>query len=408
MKKRISTLYISYDGMLEPLGQSQVYQYLAKLALDSALDITLISYEKPLDWANSKLRNAIQDKMKSANIHWIPLTYHKRPSAIATAFDIFHGFAVAGSLQMKGLATGKPFRLVHARSYVASVIALMLLKIFKIPYIFDMRGFWPDERVDAGLWSKTSSIYKIAKNFERRFLLSANTVVSLTQTAVDEMKTFPYLAQEKTRFVVIPTCANLNLFRPKGDGSHPFTIGYVGTVGVWYEFGDVVECFKLILDEKPECRFLIINRGEHDFIWEKLKAAGIPQERVEIKSVDHTQVPFEMSRMNGTVFFIKPSYSKKASAPTKLGEFLGCGIPVLANSGVGDMDYIIEPEKVGVLLRSKDHAAKKKAVQELLPLCDDAQQRDRCVTAAHRLFSLETGSHRYREVYQSIIQGSSP
>jgi len=406
--KCVSTLYISYDGMLEPLGQSQVYQYLAQLAEDPALEITLISFEKPLDWSNLKLRGSIQNKMKSGRIHWIPLTYHKRPSAIATTFDIFHGFTVASALQVKGLLTGKPFRIVHARSYVSSVIALMLLKVFKIPYIFDMRGFWPDERVDAGLWSKTSSIYKTAKNFERRFLLSANTVVSLTQTAVDEMKKFPYLAQQETRFVVIPTCANLKLFRPEATSSHPFTIGYVGTVGVWYEFSEVAECFKLILDEKPDCRFLIINRGEHDFIWEKLKSAGIPQERVEIKSVDHAQVPSEMARMNGTVFFIKPSYSKKASAPTKLGEFLGCGIPVLANSGVGDMDYIIEPEKVGILLRSKDLASKKKAVRELIPLCDDPQQRDRCVAAAHRLFSLETGARRYREVYQSIIQDSMP
>jgi glycosyltransferase involved in cell wall biosynthesis len=404
--KRVSTLYISYDGMLEPLGQSQVYQYLSQLAQDPSLDITLISYEKPADWANLHPRKAIQDKIKNSGIRWIPLGYHKRPSAIATSFDIFQGFAVASALQVKGLLTGKPFRLVHARSYVPSVIALMLLKTFKIPYIFDMRGFWPDERVDAGLWSKSSKIYRVAKGFERRFLLSANTVVSLTQTAVDEMKTFSYLESKQTRFVVIPTCANLNLFRTENRGTHPFTIGYVGTVGVWYEFGDVTECFKLILDEKPECRFLIINRDEHDFIREKLRTAGIPLDRVEIKSVEHSQVPAEMSRMNATVFFIKPSFSKKASAPTKLGEFLGCGVPVLANSGVGDMDYIIEREKVGILLRSKDPIAKKKAVREFLPLCDNSEQRNRCVDAAHRLFSLETGSRRYQEVYKTIFRES--
>jgi hypothetical protein len=35
-----------------------------------------------------------------------------------------------------------------------------------------------------------------------------------------------------------------------------------------------------------------------------------------------------MNSMNAGVFFINPFYSKIASAPTKLGEFLGCGVPV--------------------------------------------------------------------------------
>ena len=43
-------LYISYDGMLEPLGKSQVLGYLNRLAVDRP--IHLISFEKPSDWNN--------------------------------------------------------------------------------------------------------------------------------------------------------------------------------------------------------------------------------------------------------------------------------------------------------------------------------------------------------------------
>ena len=42
-------LYITYDGLLEPLGQSQVLQYLKKLA--EYHEITLVSYERTADWA---------------------------------------------------------------------------------------------------------------------------------------------------------------------------------------------------------------------------------------------------------------------------------------------------------------------------------------------------------------------
>ena len=50
-------LYISYDGLLEPLGQSQVFQYLQKLAEEH--QILLLTYEKPEDWAKTKERNAL-------------------------------------------------------------------------------------------------------------------------------------------------------------------------------------------------------------------------------------------------------------------------------------------------------------------------------------------------------------
>jgi hypothetical protein len=46
----MSVLYISYDGMLEPLGKSQVLAYLKHLVADRP--IHLISFEKAGDWAN--------------------------------------------------------------------------------------------------------------------------------------------------------------------------------------------------------------------------------------------------------------------------------------------------------------------------------------------------------------------
>ena len=44
-----------------------------------------------------------------------------------------------------------------------------------------------------------------------------------------------------------------------------------------------------------------------------------------------------------TLCFILPAFSKRASAPTKLGEMLGCGLPVVANP-IGDVAQIL-PER---------------------------------------------------------------
>lgn len=397
-----SILYISYDGMLEPLGQSQVLAYLKRLA--DGRRIHLISFEKPHDWLQIDSREALRNQIRAAGITWIPLRYHKRPSALATAFDIAQGVVVGAWAVMRHRV-----RIVHARSYVPSVIALVLKRLFRLKYIFDMRGFWADERVDGGLWPKGSRLYRMAKWFERRFLLSADRVVSLTQAAVDEMRQFPYLQGRMPKFEVITTCADLDLFKPDASepstqkDDRPFTLGYVGSVGLWYIFDETLQCFKLLRQAIPDARLHILNRGDHTYIRERLNVHKVDPESVRLEVADHAGVVRAMGQMDAGIFFIKPVYSKMASAPTKLGEFLGCGIPCLSNAGVGDMASILEKEQVGVALSRFDETAMREAIEHLLQLTQTPGIKARCREVALRYFSLDEGVTRYRAIYDHLM-----
>ena len=390
-------LYISYDGILEPLGQSQVLACLKRLA--AGRRIHLISFEKAGDLdSTTELKRILRD-IYEAGIVWHPLRYHKRPSALATAWDIFCGTVLGYCLVFR-------YRLaiVHARSYVPSVMALALKRLTGVKYIFDMRGFWVDERVDGGLWPRDGRMYRIAKVFERHFLLAADHVVSLTHAAVHEMAHFEYLQGNTPPVTVIPTCADLARFKPLprdgvGDG---FVLGYVGTVGTWYLFDETVSCFVQLLRLRPDARFLIVNRGEHAYIQARLIAAGVPDTKVELIAATHAEVPRQMARMDAGVFFIKPVYSKQASAPTKLAEFLGCGIPCLSNAGVGDMAEVLEGDQVGVALDAFDEVSMIDGLRRLLELATDPCTTDRCVAAAQKLFSLDEGVARYCSIYEQL------
>lgn len=390
-------LYIAYDGMLEPLGQSQVLAYLERLAADRP--IHLVSFEKPIDWSNIDAKANVQARMEAAGIVWHPRRYHKRPSALATACDICVGIVSGLWLVLRHRLS-----IVHARSYVAAVMALVLKKLTGSKFVFDMRGFWADERVDGGLWPRDGRMYRIAKWFERKFLLNADHVVSLTEAARGEMKRFDYLQDCMPPVTVIPTCADLQRFKPGDRARDPagFTLGYAGSAGTWYLFDAVARAMRLLLDLRPDARFLLVNRGEHTYIAERLKEAGVPEDRIEIRAADHSQVAGQMARMDAGIFFIKPVFSKQASAPTKLGEFLGCGIPCLGNHGVGDMAGILEGDRVGVAVAAFEDADMRAGLQQLLALCGDPETPARCVDAAQRHFSLEEGVERYREVYDSM------
>jgi glycosyltransferase involved in cell wall biosynthesis len=147
---------------------------------------------------------------------------------------------------------------------------------------------------------------------------------------------------------------------------------------------------------------LIVNRGGHAYIRERLTAAGVPDAVVELTSATYAEVPRQMARMDAGIFFIKPVFSKQASAPTKLGEFLGCGIPCLSNEGVGDMAELLEGEQVGIALKEFDEASMAEALQQFLQLVQDTATRGRCIEAARRHFSLDEGVNKYAAVYHHL------
>jgi glycosyltransferase involved in cell wall biosynthesis len=393
-------LYISYDGMLEPLGQSQVLAYLEKLA--PGRRIHLISFEKARDWSNEELRESIRRRIADAGIRWHPLRYHKSPTAPATAFDI-----AAGSALAVALAVRHRLRVVHARSYVPALMALAVKRATGASFLFDMRGFWADERVDGALWPADGRLYRAAKTVERKLLLAADHVVTLTHASEAELRRWPYLQGRTPPISVIPTCADLDRFTIQGPMQRdPFVLGYVGSVGTWYLLDEMLQCFLILQRDMPDARLLIVNRSEHALIKQRIEAARIDRRSVELTAADHSQVSRYIGQMTAAMALIKPAYSKTASAATKLAEYLGCGVPCLGNRGVGDMDDILEGHRVGVSLASLGRQDFEAGVRRLITLVSEETIQERCRQVAIDLFSLDRGVEAYSTIYDSLARQS--
>ena len=397
----MSILYISYDGLLEPLGQSQVFQYLRNLS--ASHEIVLVTFEKHSDWNNLDLRKRLLEETKRAKIRWVPLTYHSKPPILSTFFDLAVGSIVCSYLLLRYQTA-----IIHVRGYPPAVIGLGLKLVFRKRFIFDMRGFWADEKVDFQVWSRNNVIYSIAKWFESKFLIHADTVVSLTNEAVEIMKKLPYLKSRITRFEVIPTCANLDLFQPSKpnpeneNANHPFfVLGHVGSV-TWSLFDEVLKCFKIFREIRSDARMLILNIEAHAYIKDRLIANNISDKIIDVRGTSYSQMPNELIKLDAAIFFIKPTFSKKASAATKLGELLACGIPCLTLAGMRDTEEIIENENVGVVLRELTPQSQKKALNKLLKLKEDPDTKARCIQAAQKYFSLEKGVGAYDKIYRSL------
>ena len=393
-RKRV--LYISYTGLLEPLGQSQVYRYLLQLA--DSHDITLITYEKPEDLNDEVRVDSVQQAVEAAGIEWHPLKYHHSPTLPATMWDLLNGFQVCFRAIKRN-----DIEIVHTRSYVPSVLGLLCKRLFGTAFVFDMRGFWADERVDGGIWEEDSRLYRSAKWFETQFFENADVVVSLTEAGVDAIKGFDDVDTITTKFEMIPTCVDTKLFTPQpGRQGDQFTLGYVGSVGTWYRFDDVLECFELLRERLPDAELLVLNKGDHEYIYDRVAEFDIDERRVEVTTVEHSRVPAEMNRMNAGIFFYTPTFSKKGTSPTKMGEFLACGIPCLSNAAVGDVESILEDNDVGIAIDTFETDEMRSAIDSLVNLSMESSTARRCRAVAESYYSLEAGVGAYSEIYRQV------
>jgi len=395
-ESRRRVLYISYTGLLEPLGQSQVYRYLIKLA--DMHDVFLITYEKPEDLDNKERVNSVQQTLEAADIEWHRLKYHHSPTLPATIWDLLSGIQTCIRVIKQN-----NIEIIHTRSYVASVLGLFCKRLFGTAFVFDMRGFWADERVDGGIWEEDSRLYRSAKWFETQFFENADVVVSLTEAGIDAIQAFEDVDTSSTSFKMIPTCVDTELFTPQPEKRNTeFTLGYVGSVGTWYRFDDVIECFELLLETRPDAELLVLNKGDHEYIYSRLAEFDIDTQQVEVATVEHSEVPTYMNRMDTGIFFYKPTFSKKGTSPTKMGEFLACGIPCLSNAAVGDVESILEANGVGIAIDTFETEEKRTAIESIVELSADPETADRCRAVAESYYSLNAGVDAYSEIYQRV------
>jgi glycosyltransferase involved in cell wall biosynthesis len=393
-------LYMCYDGVLEPLGESQVVAYLEMLTDEYA--IHLISFEKAVDIVRTEHFARMKARLQAAGITWHPQRYHKHPKIISTLWDMGMAMLLAAWLALRHRA-----RVLHARSVLCAAMLYPARLLGRGRFLVDIRGFWADERVDGGMIRSGGLVYRVLKVIEKAMLRDADHIVTLTRASVPYLRDDRRLGQTRAPISVIPTCADLALFSPgpcKRAG--PLTIGYAGQIGTWYMLDEMLAFFQAVQRHRPYARLLIVNQHQQDAVRAGLAKAGIDPASVELVGTGRAGMPGYMRRMDAGLALIHPFFSKIASAPTKLAEYLGCGVPVVGNAGCGDMVQIIAEDRVGVAMADTSPQAIEAAALALIKQLEDPDLPERCVASAHRHFSLADGVTSYRAIYRSLTEAA--
>ncbi len=411
-KDKINILYISYDGMTDQLGQSQVIPYLKELTRLGNFNFILLSCEKKENFHKNK--KIVEETLKGFPIEWKPRMYHKSPPVLSTLFDV-----IMLHYHARKLYELYKFRLVHCRSYISTLVGLSLWKKYGVPFIFDMRGFWADERVDGKLWNLKNPFYRIIyryfKNKEAEFLANASGVISLTEAGKAEMMKWENGATHAHKMVVIPCCVDLEHFSAKKldqtlistikEKNHikeeDFVLTYLGAIGTWYMLPEMLRFFYLLQQQKQEAKFLFIAPSDsHAFIRGEARNYNIPSEKLIFIHGQRKEIPSLLSLSSYSIYFITPSYSKISSSPTKQAEIMAMGIPSVTNKGIGDTEEIIRNAKAGFITEDFSEKSFQKIIEQIF---HEPVAKTEIRDGAEHYYSLVVGSEKYYKLYQKIL-----
>jgi len=289
--------------------------------------------------------------------------------------------------------------------------------------IFDIRGFMPEEYVDAGVWPAGGALYRITKAVERKLFAGADAFVVLTQRAREIL--FP--GRSKTDSLgrpieVIPCCVDLERFgegtlglrdtiRKRLDLSERRVLAYVGALGGWYLSSEMADFIAVAHERDPAIFALVLTQSgaEAESFTYRLRRLGLSGEDYRVGAVSPNEVPENLAAADLALCFIKPGYSKMSSSPTKIAEFLASGLPVLCNGGIGDTDDLLVANRVGVVVEAFGREFYIRALREVDELAADVNLRQRCRAVALQYFDLGTiGGARYHRLYMRVTESYGP
>jgi glycosyltransferase involved in cell wall biosynthesis len=398
-KMAFHILYLSYDGLTDALGQSQILAYQKHIASEVCL-VTIISFEKKEAYA--KLGDKTAQICKEAGINWQPFFYTKTPPVLSTAYDLYRAWR-----RIKEIEKIIHIDIVHCRGYISALLGEKVKKAFGSKFIFDMRGWWPDEKKESGFWSGRlyQPIYNYFKKKENDFFLNSDITVSLTE--IGKQHILATNLKKEHSIKVISTCTDLSLFNiatddkienVKTDLGFPLdskVLVYSGALGGNYPIEAIFLFINTFLSISDKHYCLILSKDKLE------KTIQLPAKTI-LKSVSYNEVALYLSACNLGFIYYKKAFSNIGRCPTKLGEYWACGLPAISPAEVGDMEEIFEKyPTTGITVPNWIEEEIKNSLNQVLafPLNKTALRN-----AAIDYFALEKGVAFYKNLYTELLQ----
>lgn len=395
MMRRLRVLFLSTDSLVSGLGRSQIWGTLRRLSAEGAT-FTILTWEPSgrgdSSW-RQKAERELAQQARACGVRWIRIRRCGWLGKLGLLWDVLRS-----SLIGLWVVVYHRITILHARSDVAMAMAWFIRRFTGAKTLYDMRGFWADERLDGGLWRK-GRLYQMVRHWEDQWVQKADSVVVLTEAAAKILNgRFPQVPIN-----VIPTAVDLKRFAPLPYGRPPtkgWTVVYSGSLGTWQGLEEIADFFCAVCRRLPESRLVVLTPEPAQRWYPCLLERGLDASQIAVEvDLPPETIAQQIASADVGLAFYRRARSAAGCSPVKIGEYLACGVPIAVSAGIGDCDWLLGRWRAGVIVSAN---ALGESVEALEALRGDPELPARCRALAEAHFSLDRASQKYLRLYRRL------
>ncbi|MEX0684521.1 MAG: glycosyltransferase family 4 protein [Balneolales bacterium] len=274
-----------------------------------------------------------REKHNGTTVNRLWVWANKRETTLQQ-MGLFGSYLVSSMLY--ALLNPRKYDFVYATSppIFSALSGCLIAKIYRIPFVLEIRDLWPDAAVGIGKITKRSYWYRFGKRLEHWLYKQADVIIPVThETGAIIKKDHPgaliHVIQNGVDLEHFKPIANPEKVVDESFDDKKFRIGFVGSLGVIHDFKTVIEAAKLCeIDDDIE--FVIIGDGSCRNLLTSLIEEHRPKNVIWLGLKDHEKIPAYISLFD---VGINPVYDIKvfeSIITVKFFEYLACEVPVIS------------------------------------------------------------------------------
>ena len=252
----------------------------------------------------------------------------------------------------------------------AAMSSMLVAKIKRVPWIFELRDLWPESIEAVGL--DNLPFLRLLQSLVNKLYFSADGIVCVTDS-------FKYYLRElgicSDKIKVITNGVDLKQFQPdisatsieRAVPKDNLTWGYIGTVGMAHGLETLIKAAKILEERNYSSIYSgkIIGEGAEKKTLERM-AKRLGCKTIEFfGAFEHQQATRYWGLIDVLVIHLRDHHEFQKVIPSKLFEAMALGIPVI-HCVKGESSAIVSRHDVGLLVMPEDPEALASAIHEIL------------------------------------------
>lgn len=380
---RVKTLVFIYNSFNDPLFQNLVLTYVKTLAKTEGREFHVITFEQEQYTILEEDKFRIKKELASQNIYWYPLKFHTGKFILfKKVIDLVQAIGLVLKLRFI-----KKTKVIFAFANIAASFSVLFAKLLKMKMVIFSYEPHSEFLEELGIWSQSSMKYKLLNSLENYAGGNADFVLTGTKFMVERL----HKRGAKGEVFRAPTGVSESVFYPTNESrklkekyglTGKKVLFYIGKFGDLYYTTEVPFLFEILKKEIPDLFFLVVTPTKLESVYELFDQEGVHKN--DYMLIESKLTLEEVNRHIGVADIglsaVPPTPSQKYRSPTKVGEYLMCGVPFITSKGVSEDDLYAKMHNVGVVLEEFNEENIVKAVDEIKMLLQESKkaQKERC------------------------------